>query len=73
LNEIKKRWDNHLLFIKWLKNIFGYLDRSHVFHNSLPTLEFIGYNHFKNKVYDHINTQLIDAFKREMEKDRNGM
>jgi cullin 1 len=59
LIEVKKRWSNHLKFIKWMKNVFSYIDRSHVYHNGLPGLQFIGLNLFKKYIYEDIKMNLI--------------
>ena len=47
LIEVIKRWNKHLLMIKWLKKLFDYVDRSHVYHNGLQNLQYLGVNSYK--------------------------
>eukprot|EP00697_Spironema_sp_BW2_P016544 gnl/Spiro4/7827_TR4126_c0_g1_i1.p1 gnl/Spiro4/7827_TR4126_c0_g1~~gnl/Spiro4/7827_TR4126_c0_g1_i1.p1 ORF type:complete len:762 (+),score=280.03 gnl/Spiro4/7827_TR4126_c0_g1_i1:237-2288(+) len=52
LRELIKRWDNHVMMTRFMKQFFAYLDRFHVKRLNLPTLYEVGMQKFKTCVFD---------------------
>lgn len=72
LTEIQYRWANHLIMKKWLRNFFLYLDRFHVKHHSLDSLNNAAIKSFKRHVYEEVKTDMTNAILRLINEERDG-
>ncbi|KAL5711512.1 Cullin-1 [Ranunculus cassubicifolius] len=72
LRELVMRWGNHKIMIRWLSRFFHYLDRYFVARRSLPTLNEVGLNCFRDLIYNELNVKVKDAVLVLIEKEREG-
>lgn len=72
LKSLVARWKNHKLLTKWLSKIFNYLDRYYIVRYTLPKLQSVGIESFRNSVYKELHVKTRLAVLKEMEKDREG-
>lgn len=72
LEELKFRWDNHVIMNKWYSKFFAYLNRYYVKHHSLPDLTQAGLTSFKTNIYDHVKVSIKDAIIELIDKERDG-
>jgi len=61
LRELTRRWSNHEIMNKWMRQFFMYLDRYYVKHHSLPTLQKAGLRHFKALIFDEVKVDVANA------------
>ena len=61
LTALDRRWKNHLIMNKWMNRFFMYLDRYHVKHHNLPTLQEAGLKLFKKIVFDSVKKNVVTA------------
>ncbi|CAI0466804.1 unnamed protein product [Linum tenue] len=63
LRELVKRWANHKVMVRWLSRFFHFLDRKFCPQRSLPLLNEVGFNCFRNLIaYLTSNIFLLNFF-----------
>lgn len=72
LTELKKRWENHKLYIKWLEKFFQYLDRYFVNMRSVEPLRTKGLLIFKAMVFDEVSGEATKAILELINAEREG-
>ncbi|KAL5709552.1 Cullin-1 [Ranunculus cassubicifolius] len=72
LRELMVRWANHKIMIRWQSRFFHYLDRYFVTRRSLPTLNEVGLNCFRDLVYVDVSGKARDAVIALIEQEREG-
>ena len=72
MKELEVRWRNHQIMVRWLKNFFQYLDRSHVEMHNISNLNDQGMKQFKQIIVDRFIGKVIDAFLVQVRKERHG-
>lgn len=72
LSELRRRWENHKLYIKWMEKIFQYLDRYFVNMRSVDPLKTKGLQIFKSQVFDEIYTEATKAVLELIDAEREG-
>jgi len=70
LRELDKRWTNHSIMRRWMEKFFAYLDRFHVKHNSLPSLNDLALSIFAKGIFEYFKNNIFEAFMRELDRDR---
>ncbi|KAL6615169.1 hypothetical protein ACP70R_037439 [Stipagrostis hirtigluma subsp. patula] len=72
LRELLQRWRNHKLFVRWLSRFFHYLDRYFISRRSLTSLKDVGWNCFKELVFDELKTTVTTILIGMIDEDREG-
>lgn len=72
LVELKKRWQNHKLYVKWMDRFFQYLDRYYVKIRSAEPMNSKGLSIFRNLVFDQISPNITSALLAEITSEREG-
>lgn len=72
LEELKRRWVNHKLYIKWMDKFFQYLDRYYVRVRSAETVSTKGFNIFKTLIFDEVSVEATKAVLELINEDREG-
>jgi len=72
LKELQFRWKNHKLMNRWLMKFLTYLDRFHVKHNNVPTLNDVGMVLFKLHIYNEIKSDTTPAILSLIDQERDG-
>ena len=72
LSELRRRWENHKLYIKWMEKIFQYLDRYFVGMRSVDPLRTKGLSLFKTLVFDEISSESTKALLELIDAEREG-
>ncbi|KAL6178405.1 hypothetical protein ACLB2K_049923 [Fragaria x ananassa] len=71
LQELVKRWKNHKAMVRWLSRFFHFIDRYFITRRSLPTLDEVALDSFRDLVYCEVNANarvaLIDLIHKERE------
>ncbi|XP_021846749.1 cullin-1 [Spinacia oleracea] len=72
LIELKLRWSNHKVMVRWLSRFFHYLDRYFVTRRSLSSLNDVGLTCFRDLVYQEICSKAKDAVLALIHVEREG-
>ncbi|XP_059625728.1 cullin-1-like isoform X2 [Cornus florida] len=72
LRELVKRWANHKFMVRWLSRFFHYLDRYFIARRSLPALNEVGLNCFRDLVYQEMRGKVRDAVITLIDQEREG-
>ncbi|CAI0466801.1 unnamed protein product [Linum tenue] len=72
LRELVKRWANHKVMVRWLSRFFHFLDRKFCPQRSLPLLNEVGFNCFRNLLYCSYDTDLVSPVFRLIKSEREG-
>ena len=72
LSELRRRWENHKTYIKWMEKIFQYLDRYFVNMRSVDPLRTKGLSIFKSLVFDEISSDATMALLELIDAEREG-
>lgn len=72
LRELRRRWSNHKLMVKWVTRTFSYIDRYYVKRNEEPSLEHAGYMCFRKEVFDSIVGSVRKAALNIVQRERDG-
>ena len=72
LKELVRRWSNHKIMNKWMRQFFQYLDRYHVKYHSLPTLLESGLHKFRDLIFDKIKGEVATAILHLINQEREG-
>mmetsp|Transcript_25604 Transcript_25604/g.44718 ORF Transcript_25604/g.44718 Transcript_25604/m.44718 type:complete len:732 (+) Transcript_25604:6105-8300(+) len=72
MEEFILRWENHCLMVKWMRNLFQYLDRFYVEQNNVAKLKDFGFKLFFSDIFVQFKDKLADAFIKQVNKERNG-
>ncbi|GJQ13199.1 hypothetical protein GpartN1_g4990.t1 [Galdieria partita] len=72
LKELVHRWENHKVMMRWIRKIFGYLDRFYVKRAQKPTLDELGYNCFRDNVFQAVKAEARSIVLSLLEKERMG-
>lgn len=72
LVELKKRWTNHKLYVKWMDRFFQYLDRYYVKIRSVDPMSTKGFSIFKTLVFDEIAPEVTKAILELINAERQG-
>lgn len=72
LRELRRRWSNHKLMVKWVTRTFSYIDRYYVKRNEEPSLEHAGYMCFRKEVFDSIVASVRKAALNIVQRERDG-
>ena len=72
LVELKKRWLNHVVYVKWMDRFFQYLDRYYVKIRSVAPMSTKGLNIFRYLVFDQISTETTRAVLELINAEREG-
>ena len=72
LNALIRAWDNHKIFVYWMRKIFCYLDRYHVKNKQVVPLFQAGLDIFREEIYNKIKDNLATAVIQQVQKEREG-
>jgi cullin 1 len=72
LSEVRYRWNNHKIYIKWMDRFFQYLDRYHIKIRSLDTVRQRGLMIFKTLIFDHISEETTKGLLDLVNSERQG-
>ncbi|CAN8062964.1 unnamed protein product [Agarophyton chilense] len=72
LRELRRRWSNHKLMVKWVTRTFSYIDRYYVKRNEEPSLEHAGYMCFRVEVFENIVASARKAALNIVQRERDG-
>jgi cullin 1 len=72
LSELRRRWENHKVYIKWMEKIFQYLDRYFVNMRSVDPLRKKGLSIFKSLVFDDVSAEATKALLELIDAEREG-
>jgi cullin 1 len=72
MDEFILRWDNHCLMVKWMRNLFQYLDRFYVEQNNVAKLKDLGFKLFFTEIFVQFKDRLTEAFVEQVNRERNG-
>jgi len=72
LEELGRRWSDHLTMTRWFCAIFMYLDRFYVERRHVPKLEAVCRKQFRGMVFDVVREQTTRAALQVVEMDRQG-
>ena len=72
LPELAKRWDNHVLQLKWLSRFFNYINRFYVKRRAIPTLWEVGVTCFKEVVFEDVKGAASLALIAAINRERSG-
>ncbi|CAL1397224.1 unnamed protein product [Linum trigynum] len=72
LRELVKRWANHKVMVRWLSRFFHFLDRKFCPRRSLPPLNEVGFNCFRDLVYQEFSGEVRDAVIFLIDQEREG-
>jgi len=72
LRKVVKIWENYESMLRFLSNMFYYLDRYFVPKHSLPALREVGMKCFHELVYHKISVALKNAVIKVMNREREG-
>lgn len=61
LKELRQRWGNHKVMVRWLSRIFNYLDRYYITRHSLASLRDVGLLCFRDIIFSELKVQVKDA------------
>ncbi|GJD07990.1 Cullin-1 [Galdieria sulphuraria] len=70
LKELVHRWENHKVMMRWIRKIFGYLDRFYVKRAQKPTLDELGYECFRDNVFQAVKAEARSIILSLLEKER---
>ena len=73
LVELKRRWVNHKLYVKWMDRFFQYLDRYYVKVRSAEPMNAKGLLIFKNLVFDQVSQEATHALLELINQERDGV
>ena len=73
LVELKKKWTNHKLYVKWMDRFFQYLDRYYVKLRSAEPMNTKGLRIFKSLVFDPIAQESTHAILNLINQERDGV
>lgn len=71
LDSLIRRWENHKIFVYWMRKIFTYLDRYHVKNKNVPPLFQAGLNIFKAEIMDKVKDKVRTAIIEQANRERN--
>lgn len=74
LKELSRRWENHRIMNRWMKNFFSYLDRYQVNYNNELPLVASGLALFRNVIYcdETLRGNVTAAILDMIEEERGG-
>ncbi|KAI3437587.1 hypothetical protein D9Q98_000040 [Chlorella vulgaris] len=72
LKQLKQRWDNHKIMVRWLSRFFNYLDRYFIQRHNLHPLNDVGLLVFRDHVYAEIKRASKDSMLKLIESEREG-
>ncbi|BFG31331.1 hypothetical protein CerSpe_176050 [Prunus speciosa] len=72
LQEFVKSWAKQKVMVRWLLRFFHYLDRYYIAERSLPGLNEVGLNCFRDLVYREVNANVRVAIIGLINKEREG-
>jgi len=72
LKELIHRWENHKVMMRWIRKIFGYLDRFYVKRAQKPTLDELSYSCFRDNVFQAVKSEVRSIILSLLEKERRG-
>eukprot|EP00871_Galdieria_phlegrea_P003715 jgi/Galph1/4344/GphlegSOOS_G3022.1 len=70
LKELVHRWESHKIMMRWIRKVFGYLDRFYVKRAQKPTLDELGYNCFRENVFQLVKGELRTVVLNMLRKER---
>jgi len=70
LEEVRHRWYNHHVMIKWLKSAFAYLDNNYVRVLGVPTLYQVGLEVFHAIIYTEFQSDIASSCIKLINDDR---
>lgn len=72
LREFVKRWNDYKIMNNWYRKFFMYLDRYHIVHYGLPTLDKSGLSKFKEVIYEPTKKRVIQNMLQIIKTERGG-
>ncbi|VVA37586.1 PREDICTED: cullin-1 [Prunus dulcis] len=72
LKEFVKSWAKQKVMVRWLLRFFHYLDRFYIAERSVPGLNEVGFNCFRDLVYREVNANVRVAIIGLINKEREG-
>jgi len=72
LKELKQRWANHKIMVRWLSRFFHYLDRYFITRRSLTPLRDVGLICFRDLIFQEIKGKVKDAVLVLINQEREG-
>ena len=58
IQELVKRWEDHNLMVKWMWDMFRYIDRFYVTRNNRDNLREVALKRFRELIFNRVNTPL---------------
>eukprot|EP00899_Mesostigma_viride_P014258 jgi/Mesvir1/22833/Mv20093-RA.1 len=72
LLELVRRWENHLVMVRWLSRFFNYLDRYYICRHSLSSLKDVGRICFRDLVFAELKGSTREAVIAMIDREREG-
>jgi len=72
LVEFMEQWSNYIILAKWMSKMFNYLDRYYLKFSNMDSTVLTGIKLFKQKVFDQLKQELVEAVLEEIRKWRQG-
>ena len=70
LNELQKRWESHLIMVRWMSRLFQYIERFFIPRQQLQQLQHLGINLFSKFIIHPLFDRIIKIYLKELEDDR---
>jgi len=72
MRELRHRWSNHKIYVKWMDRFFTYLDRYYVKLQSEEPLHNRGYSIFNQLVFEKVKKDTRVALLKVINQERQG-
>ncbi len=72
IQELVKRWQDHTVMMKWMYDLFRYIDRYYVGRNSKDNLKELALMRFRTLVFTRVKSAATTALLDMIKKDRDG-
>lgn len=69
---LNRKWEHHIIMVKWMQSFFQYLDRYYVDMQQVTKLSDQGFKIFKYEVFAPLCEKTTQAIIEEIQKQRNG-
>lgn len=72
LGKFIDKWNIHKIFVRWASSLFSYIDRYYVVSEMKDSLKNVGYNIFKEHVYNNFKKTITQIILDKMKNERDG-
>ena len=64
---VQEQWESFRVFVRWMGNVFSYLDRFHTTRQGMPKLKEIGHNVFKDGIRSYVSEDIMSLLEDDGE------